>query len=191
MPDLLIVDDDRNLLKILGDTLEGLASNIVPASSAEAALEAIESQKFDVVITDLKMPGKSGMDVLTFSLKKKPSVPVIMVSAFGSIEAAVDAMKQGAYDFITKPFDPDELRQVVKKALSESRKNKELLSPYFDDAASFAPDIVGSTPAISQILHTVKRVASADSSVLITGETGVGKALFTWPARDDRALLSR
>ena len=102
MPSILIVDDDRNLLKILGDILEGLSVDIVTASNAEAALSAIESQVFDLVITDLKMPGKSGMDVLAFSLKTKPSIPVIMVSAFGSVEAAVEAMKRGAYDFICR-----------------------------------------------------------------------------------------
>jgi two-component system, NtrC family, response regulator AtoC len=176
---ILIIDDDRNLLKILRDILEGgLAVDIVAASNAESALSAMESQAFDLIITDLKMPGKSGMDVLSFSLKKNPSIPVIMVSAFGSIEEAVNAMKQGAYDFITKPFDPDELLQVVRKALSESSKNKELLSPYFDDAGSFASDIVGKTLAIAQVLQTVKRVARADSSVLISGETGVGKELI-------------
>jgi DNA-binding NtrC family response regulator len=178
MPSVLIVDDDRNLLKILGDILDGLPIDIVTASNADSALSAMESQGFDLVITDLKMPGKSGMDVLSFSLKTKPSVPVIMVSAFGSVGSAVEAMKRGAYDFISKPFNSDELLQVVKKALAESRNNKELLSPYFDDASSFVPDIIGATETIKQILHTVKKVASAGSTVLITGETGVGKELI-------------
>jgi two-component system, NtrC family, response regulator AtoC len=177
VPTILVVDDDRNLLKIICDILEGLAVDLVTASNAESALSAIKSQAFDLVITDLKMPGKSGMDVLAFSLKMNASVPVIMLSAFGSIEAAVDAMKKGAYDFITKPFNADELLQIVRKALSVSCKDKELLSPYFDDVKSFAPDIVGRTLAITQILHMIKRVAPADSSVLISGETGVGKEL--------------
>jgi DNA-binding NtrC family response regulator len=177
VPTILVVDDDRNLLKIICDILEGLDVEIVTASNAEAALSAIELQAFDLIITDLKMPGKSGMDVLALSLKVNASIPVIMVSAFGSIEAAVDAMKKGAYDFIAKPFNPDELLQVARKALSVSRKNKELLSPFFDDVKSFAPDIVGGTLAITQILHMIRKVAAADSSVLISGETGVGKEL--------------
>ena len=89
MPTILVVDDDRNLLKIICDILESLEADIITASNAESALSAIKSQAFDLVITDLKMPGKSGMDVLAFSLNINASVPVIMVSAFGSIEAAV------------------------------------------------------------------------------------------------------
>jgi two-component system, NtrC family, response regulator AtoC len=177
VPAILIVDDDRNLLKILRDIVKEIDSDIVTASDAESALSAIASQAFDLVITDLKMPGKSGMDVLALSLKMRPSVPVIMVSAFGSVEEAVDAMKKGAYDFITKPFNPDELLQIVRKALSESNKNKELVSPYYDDAKSFTPSIIGGTIAITQLLHTIGKVAAADSSVLISGETGVGKEL--------------
>jgi len=177
VPGILIVDDDSNLLKVTRDILERLTPEIVTAGSAESAFSIIESQPFDIIITDLKMPGKSGMDVLSFCLKTKPSVPVIMVSAFGTVEAAVEAMKKGAYDFITKPFHPDELLQIAKKALAESKKNKELLSPYFDDVKSFASGIVGGTSAIKQILDAVKRIAPVDSSVLITGETGVGKEL--------------
>jgi len=179
MPRILIVDDDRNLLKVMRGVLENPGTDIVEASNADSALSAVEAQSFDLVVTDLKMPGaRSGMDVLALSLKTHPSVPVIMISGFGTIEAAVDALKRGAYDFITKPFDPDELLQTVKKALSESRKNKELLSPYFDETGSFASGIVGGTAAIQQILRTVKKVAAADSIVLISGETGVGKELI-------------
>ncbi len=177
MPAILLVDDDRNLLTILRDIVKELPVEIVTASNAEAAFDALKSGTFDLVITDLKMPGNSGMDVMSLSLKINPAAPVIMISAFGSVEDAVAAMKKGAYDFITKPFNPDELLQVVKKALSESSKNKELVSPYYDDAKQFAPNIVGATAPIMQVFHAMRRVASTDSTVLISGETGVGKEL--------------
>jgi DNA-binding NtrC family response regulator len=177
MSSALIIDDDRNLLRILCDAVKTLDVEITAASDAESALSKMERRSFDLVITDLKMPGKDGMAVLDASLKMNPAAPVIMVSAFGSIEAAVGAMKKGAYDFITKPFDTNELLQVVQKAMSVSKKNKELLSPYFDEAASFEPRIIGKTSAVAQVLDNVRKVAQADSSVLITGETGVGKEL--------------
>jgi two-component system, NtrC family, response regulator AtoC len=177
MPGVLIVDDDQNVQKMLHDIIRQLAVDIVTASDAESAISLLGQQIFDLVITDLKMPGKNGMALLEHCLKICPSVPIIMVSAFGSIESAVDAMKKGAYDFITKPFDSDELLQIVKKALSVSKKNKELISPYFDHAASFVPTIIGGSSIIAQVLNTVKKVAQADSSVLISGETGVGKEL--------------
>jgi two-component system response regulator AtoC len=101
-----------------------------------------------------------------------------MITAYGNIEAAVIAIKQGAYDFITKPFDEHELLNVVKKALAESQKNKELLSAYFDEGSHFLPEIIGKTPVIEQVFQTVRKIAPTDSTVLITGETGVGKELI-------------
>ncbi|HTY63432.1 MAG TPA: sigma-54 dependent transcriptional regulator [Acidobacteriota bacterium] len=177
MPAILIVDDDQNLLRVLRGILRELDADIRAATNVESALSAMQSESFDLVVTDLKMPGLSGMDLLRRSLRTHPSVPVIMMSAFGTVEAAVDAMKQGAYDFITKPFDPDELLQTARKALCESGKNRELLSPYFDEEKSFTPEIIGRTPVIMEILRSVKRVAPTEASVLIAGETGVGKEL--------------
>ena len=138
----------------------------------------IDRQDLDLIITDLKMPGKSGMDLLTLTQGRKPAVPVIMITAYGNIESAVAAIKKGAYDFITKPFDENELLNVIKKALSESRKNKELISAYFEKESYFLPDIIGNTSAIQQVLKIVRKIAPTDSTVLITGETGVGKELI-------------
>jgi DNA-binding NtrC family response regulator len=123
------------------------------------------------------MPGKSGMDLLAFCHGRKPAVPVIMITAFGNVEAAVMAIKKGAYDFITKPFDENELLNVIEKAISESEMNKELISTYFDKQTSFT-EVIGNTPAIHQVLKTVQKIAPTDSTVLITGETGVGKELI-------------
>jgi two-component system, NtrC family, response regulator AtoC len=178
MPLILIVDDDRNTCKVLRGLLENEGFNVLTSHDADTALPIIEKQDLDVIVTDLKMPGKSGMDLITLSQERRPSVPVIMITAYGNIEAAVAAMKKGAYDFITKPFDEDELMNVIEKALSESKKNRELISNYFEKESQFLPDIIGKTQAIQQILQAVQKVAPTDSTVLITGETGVGKELI-------------
>lgn len=175
---ILIVDDDRNICKVLKGLLENGGFHVLTAYDADTAIAIIDEQDLDLIITDLKMPGKSGMALLTLSKEKKPAVPVIMITAYGNIEAAVIAIKQGAYDFITKPFDEHELLNVVKKALAESQKNKELLSAYFDEGSHFLPEIIGKTPFIEQVLQTVRKIAPTDSTVLITGETGVGKELI-------------
>ena len=174
---ILVVDDDRNICKVLKGLLEKAGHDVVTASDVDAALPLIKERDLDLVITDLKMPGKSGMDLLAFVTERKPIVPVIMISAFGDIESAVSAIKQGAYDFITKPFDENELLNVIKKALAESKKNKELVSAYFEKEGPLL-EIIGKSPGIGRILQTVRKIAPTDSTVLITGETGVGKELI-------------
>jgi len=178
IPLVLVVDDDRNIRTVLKGMLEESGFSVMTSQDVGGALPVIEGQDLDLVITDLKMPGKSGMDLLSESLRLKPAVPVIMISAFGDVEAAVSAIKRGAYDFITKPFDEDELLNVIKKALSESRKNRELVSAYFSGENAPLHDIIGKSDAIKEILRTVQKIARSDSTVLITGETGVGKEMI-------------
>jgi two-component system response regulator AtoC len=144
----------------------------------DTAIAILKQQDPDVIVTDLKMPGKSGMDLLTLCHGARPAVPVIMMTAYADVEAAVTAMKKGAYDFITKPFDENELLNVAKKAFAESKKNKELLSSYFDEASPFITEVIGQTPVIQQVLGMAQKIARTDSTVLITGETGVGKELI-------------
>ena len=175
---VLVVDDDRNLCRILRGLLENAGFDVLVTHDVDSALPIIKEKDLDLIITDLKMPGKSGMDLLPLSKEQKPSTPVIMITAYGNIEYAVEAIKKGAYDFITKPFDEDELLNVIKKALTESQKNRELLSAYFDHEIHFIPGFIGKTPAIQQILQTVQKIAPTDSTVLITGETGVGKEII-------------
>jgi len=177
MPTILIVDDDQNIRKILKDRLEKEGLIGFTAPDVDTAVPIIDSKDLDLIITDLKMPGKSGMDLLTLCRGKKPAVPVIMITAFGDIETAVSAIKKGAYDFITKPFDENELLNVIKKALGESQKNRELISTYFDKEVILT-EVIGDTPVIHQIFKTVQKIAPTDSTVLITGETGVGKELI-------------
>ncbi len=174
---VLIVDDDRSLCKVLRGLLENAGFEVLTAHNVYEAESILQSEDPDLVITDLKMPGKSGMDLLAECRARKPAMPVIMITAYGNVEGAVTAMKQGAYDFISKPFDEDELLNVSKKALNESQKNRELISAYFEEKHPLLPDIVGVSPALQKVFHTVQKIALTDSTVLITGETGVGKEL--------------
>lgn len=176
MTSILVVDDDPKIRTVLKDILRKEGFNVVSAPNVDTALPLIDQYDLDLIITDLKMPGKSGMDLLISVREKKPALPVIMITAFGNVEAAVTAMKKGAYDFITKPFDEHELLNVIEKAISESELNQELISTYFEKEPHFS-QIIGQTPKIQEVLQTIKKIAPTDSTVLVTGETGVGKEL--------------
>jgi len=174
---ILVVDDDSNVCKILKGLLEHAGYAVLTAYDADRALAIIDERTVDLVVTDLKMPGTSGMDLLTLCHEKKAAVPVIVMTAYGTIEAAVASMRKGAYDFITKPFDETELLTVIQKALAESRKNQELITAYFDKDQDFSLQFIGRTAAIQKILQTIQKIAPTDVTVLIWGETGVGKEL--------------
>ena len=116
MPLILVVDDDRNVCRVLKDLLERAGFEVLTAPDVDTAIPILKQQDLDLIVTDLKMPGKSGMDLLTLCHETRPAVPVIMMTAYANVEAAVTAMKKGAYDFITKPFDENELLNAAKKA---------------------------------------------------------------------------
>jgi DNA-binding NtrC family response regulator len=175
---ILIVDDDPNHLKVLTGLLSREGFETLNALDVDTALPLIEQQDLNLIITDLKMPGKSGIDLLALCRELRPAVPIIMVTAHGDIDTAVAAMKLGAFDFIVKPVDEHELLHAVDKALSEFRSNLTLLSSYFDRTARPLPDIIGTSPAMQQVFQNVVKVAPTDSTVLITGETGTGKEVI-------------
>lgn len=178
MGPVLIVDDDRNLLKVIKGLLASEGIEALTAGGVDEALLIVHGREVSLIITDLRMPGKSGMDLLELCRAHRPAVPVVMVTAHGDIETAVTAMKRGAYDFITKPFDEQEFVNVVRMSLSESEKNRELISSYFDAGRQSYAEVIGQTPAIGRVMETVRKVATTDATVLITGETGVGKELI-------------
>ncbi len=175
---VLVVDDDRNYLKVIKGMIEKQGAVVVTATDVESALSSIDHPELDVIITDLKMPGKSGMDLLAHCREWRPAVPVIMVTGHGDVETAVSAMKLGAYDFVTKPVDEHELLNAFRKALAESGKNRELVSAYFDTESCSLSGIIGRSSAIEQVLLSARKIAPSDSTVLICGETGVGKELI-------------
>jgi len=175
---VLLVDDHPNVLVVLQDLLEREGFKVLTSGNYHEALPFVEGEDLDVIITDLKMPGKSGMDLLNYSRKRRPDIPIIMISGHGDIEAAVTAMKNGAFDFISKPVDETELIPVIRRALTESGYNRKIVSDFFEEREDFDPGFIGSTPAVDEIFRTVGKIAPTDSTVLITGETGVGKELI-------------
>ncbi|MBN1102363.1 MAG: sigma-54-dependent Fis family transcriptional regulator [Deltaproteobacteria bacterium] len=179
METLLIVDDEKNYLVVLEALLGPEGYEIVTADSARAALRLIKEGDIDLVLTDMKMPGMSGMELLEEAKKVKPEVPVIMMTAYGTIEMAVEAMKKRAFDYITKPFQNEELKLTIRKALENYRLLKEnrLLTQALSDRYKYG-NIIGKSKPMIEIYDLIDKVAQSKASVLITGPSGTGKELI-------------
>ncbi len=177
-PVILIIDDDTSLRRVLEYNLQEAGYAVGTAASGEEGLQLFDEVSPALVITDMKMPGMDGMQVLKAIKERSPETLVIMITAFGTVDIAVEAMKSGAYDYITKPFNRDELRLTVAKALQFSGltiENKRLKSE-LADRADFR-SMVGSSAAMEKIFQIVAKVADTEASVMITGESGTGKEL--------------
>jgi len=189
-PSLLIVDDEQDMLQLLRRSLESeLDCKVQTASSGEKALQLLDADIFDLVLADIKMPGMNGLELLESIKKDTSDLTVVMMTAFGHIEMAVEAMKRGAYDFITKPFELDSLVLRLEKALERSRlirENLRLQREVRQDSAF--QNIVGKSSVMQRIYETIQMVAKTELTVLITGESGTGKDLT---ARAIHALSSR
>jgi two-component system NtrC family response regulator len=179
METILIVDDEKNYLVVLEALLGPEGYEILTADSARSALRLIEEADLDLVLTDMKMPGVSGMELLEQLKKINPEVPVIMMTAYGTIEMAVEAMKKHAYDYITKPFQNEELKITIKKALENYRLIKEnrRLSEALSEKHRFS-NIIGRSKPMLRIYDLIGKVAHSKASVLITGASGTGKELI-------------
>jgi DNA-binding NtrC family response regulator len=187
---ILIVDDEPDMLQLLKRSLQPeLACDIQTAPSGEAALRVLAAQRFDLVLADIKMPGMDGLELLDLIKRQFPDRTVMMMTAYGHIEMAVEAMKRGAYDFITKPFEHDALVLRLEKALERSRllRENQRLMEACRSSESFH-NIVGESPAMQRVFETIQMVAKTDLTVLITGESGTGKDLS---ARAVHALSER
>ncbi|MFC1609361.1 sigma-54-dependent transcriptional regulator [Myxococcota bacterium] len=173
MATVLIADDEANLRKVLCALLERDGHDTIAVADGESALHAVEDGGIDILITDLKMPGMTGLDLLEAVGAIEPGLPVILITAHGTIDTAVSALKSGAFDYITKPFDKDELRLAVRKALSVSSTSDRRPPP----AEEGRFGMVGVAPRMQEVFAVIEKVAATPSTVLITGESGTGKEL--------------
>jgi two-component system response regulator PilR (NtrC family) len=172
MASILVVDDERSMRDFLKILLEKEGHEVSTAEHAEAALNLIPDHNFDVVVTDIRMPGMSGIELLGEIKEDNPDLAVIMITAFASPDDAVRAMKNGAFDYISKPFNVDEIKSVVESATS---KHKKILKPAV--SSSSFPEIIGQSREMLKIFDMIGRIAPTPANVLIYGESGTGKEL--------------
>lgn len=190
---ILVVDDDPDIRQILSDRIRALGYQAVAAENGIVALEKVAQEEPDLIFLDLQMPQMGGFQVLK-RLKDYSEIPVIIITAFGTIEKAVEAMREGAYDFITKPFCPDHLELVIKKAFENKALKEENLylqeeinEPYLN--------IIGESPRLKEQLEIAKRAAASPSTVLLLGESGTGKEIFAraihrWSDRSKKPFIA-
>lgn len=178
MKNILIVDDDQEMLNSLNKLLARKPEyNLTLVQNENYALEMAENKKFDLIITDLQMKQISGMDVLRTALGKFPGSSVIIISGYGTIESSVEAMREGAFDFLEKPFTSKKLYDVVEKALNQNLSENEIVLEEEDKKAAFS-GIVSQCLEIKQIIDIIYKIAPGNMNVLISGESGTGKELF-------------
>ena len=196
MDRVLIVDDEKGMRDFLGIMLRKEGYAVSQAESAEKASDLISRGEFDLVISDISMPGQSGLEVLRQAKAAGPDTPVIMITAYASTESAVEALKLGAYDYIIKPFDVDELKIIVRNALEKRRLETENRILKRELKEKFRSDeMVGESPRMREVIELVGKIAPTNSTVLISGESGTGKelvarAIHTSSPRKDHPFVS-
>ena len=179
MEPLLLVEDKPELRAMLRKALERAGHAVDEAPDGSSAVAKVRARRYMLVLTDLKLPGCSGLDVLRETKQADPTIPVILITAYGSVEEAVTAMKEGAYDFIQKPVDLEHLNLLVERASQQQELQREnlLLREEYTERYGF-PRIVGEHKTMQEATHQVQRVAATDSTVLLLGQSGTGKELF-------------
>jgi len=176
---ILVVDDEQNIRRMLARVLSSEGYTIKEAANGLEALKKLEEENCSLVLLDLKMPGLNGIETLRKIKEYDPNLPVIMISAYGSIAEAVEAMKLGALDYLIKPFDIEELKIIVKRAITQYELKVENLYYREEEEKRFNfEEIIGKSNSINRVLEMIKNVASTPATVLITGESGTGKELI-------------
>jgi len=179
MPSILVIDDKESMRGMLAETLASEGYEVDTVADGKSGIGKVREKKFDVVLTDLKLPEADGIAVLSELKGIDPELAVIVMTAFGTIETAVEAMKLGAFDFLTKPFDTDRLSVLIKRALENRRLVAEntLLREELDQTLGIS-EIVGRSEKMLEVSRLIQKVASSDTTVLLLGESGTGKELF-------------
>ena len=179
MQDLLVVEDKESLRTMLRKTLCGAGYSVAEAADGTQAQSLLSRHRYLAILCDLKLPGADGFQVLEAARRSDPAVPVIMMTAFGTVQDAVRAMKQGAFDFLAKPVDTDHLLLLVERALGQRRLLLEnlMLREEFRDRLGL-PEIIGDSPALRAACAQLQKVAGTEATVLLAGESGTGKELF-------------
>ena len=191
---ILVVDDDPDIREVLADRLEFLGYAAVPASHGAEGLELIEKKNLQMVFLDIEMPGMNGLELLKELRKRGNDIPVAMITAYGSIDRAVEAMKEGACDFITKPFNPDHIALVAKKVMEQERIKREV-AILAEEADTRYRLIIGNSVKMSQSIDSARKVAASHSTVLLLGESGTGKEIFAraihnWSDRREKPFIA-
>ena len=191
---ILVVDDDPYIQKALEDRLASLGYGVLVSADGIDALEVFERHRPQLILLDIELPGMKGLDVLKEIHSRDTDVPIIMITAYGSIDLAVQAMKDGAYDFIPKPFKSGHIGLVVQKAMERQRLRREVdvLSQEVDRRYSF---VTGNSAKMIKVIEAAKKAAASRSTVLLLGESGTGKELFAraihnWSDRKDRPFVA-
>jgi two-component system response regulator HydG len=175
---VLIVDDDTSMCELLAESLAQQGYEVRWKASAQEALAEVEQRNFDVVLTDINMKEMNGLELCQRATEAHPDLPVIVITAFGSMETAVQAIRAGAYDFITKPFDIDVVAIAIERAVKHGLLQREVqrLQRAVDESRRF-DELLGASPAMKEVYDLLERVAESESTVLVTGESGTGKEL--------------
>ncbi|MGZ8445482.1 MAG: sigma-54-dependent transcriptional regulator, partial [Candidatus Binatia bacterium] len=191
---ILVVDDDPYIQEALKDRLESLGYRVMQATDGNQALERIGQQTPQMAFLDIEMPGMKGMEVLKELRRQEKDFPVIMITAYGTIDIAVEAMKEGAADFVAKPFKGSHIAMVVQRTMEQQRLRRgiEVLSQEVDKRYQM---VFGKSEKINQVINAAKKAAATRSTVLLLGESGVGKELFAravhnWSERHDLPFVA-